>query len=454
MIWGPAAGETDITPYLPTTFRATQDGRMAPEYPVGFPLEVAAMAQLLPLDAAVPAVILLQLVLGVVFTWLLARALGLPNGWAWLAAGIVGLSPVYLFQALQPQSDGPALVWVTAAVYWAWTSREKPWHAVLAGLATALAVMIRPSNLLCAVPVLICFAGAWRQLVWWALAGVPAALWQLWYNHRLYGHWLTTGYGDIGSSFELRFAPLTVASYALWLPALFTPVVWLIFVGPFMRTVPARVRLMLTSWIAAFMLFYTFYWCTYDNWYNMRFVLPAAPAMLILALFVLRRLSERAGLALFARGSLWRATVPSAVLVAVSFSLLVADGAERRVLYWMEANHLHSFGAIWAREHLPPNAVVFAHHAAGSLRYYTDLTVVRSDHDKAQSVRFFDDIARTGRPIYALTYHWERRGFKWGNGLGDGYPDLPGAWEEIAVLRGGEIHAWAWHPPAGAAAGK
>ena len=28
-----------------------------------------------------------------------------------------------------------ALVWVTAAVYWAWTSREKPWHAILAGLA-------------------------------------------------------------------------------------------------------------------------------------------------------------------------------------------------------------------------------------------------------------------------------------------------------------------------------
>ncbi|MEO6568829.1 MAG: hypothetical protein ABIO94_08705, partial [Opitutaceae bacterium] len=175
MLFGASAGETDITPYLTTTFQPLRDGRMSAEYPVGFPLEIWAFAQFLPLEKAVSAVILIQLVLGVVFTRLLAKAFGLPEGWAWLAGGMVGASAVYLFQALQPQSDGPALVWVTAAVYWAWSSREKPWHAVLAGGATTLAVLIRPSNLLCVVPVLLCLAGNWRQTLGWALAGLPGA---------------------------------------------------------------------------------------------------------------------------------------------------------------------------------------------------------------------------------------------------------------------------------------
>jgi hypothetical protein len=454
MIWGPAAGETDITPYLPGTFRATDNGRMAPEYPVGFPLEIAAVAQVLPLDWAVPTVILLQLVLGVVFTRLMARAFGLSDGWAWLAAGIVGLSSVYLFQALQPQSDGPALVWVTAAVSFAWTSREKPWHAVLAGLATALAVMIRPSNMLCVVPILVCLAGRWRQLRWWVLAGVPAALWQMWYNHALYGSWLATGYGDVGSGFALHFAPLTLKSYALWLPGMFTPVVWLAFFGPWLRSVPLRVRLVLASWAAVFVVFYTFYWCTYDNWYNMRFVLPAMPAILVLALFVVRWLAERARLALFEPGSLWRSLVPSSALVVVLLGLTVADSVERRVTYWMQANTLHAAGPVWAREHLPKNAVVFARHATGSLTYYTDLILVRADHEKAKTLKFFEEVAATGRPIYALNYHWERRDYHWENGQGDGYPDLPGAWKEIAVLRGGELHFWAWYPPTGSGAGE
>lgn len=453
MIWGPAAGETDITPYLPGTFRATGDGRMAPEYPVGFPLEIAAVAQVVGLDWAVPAVILLQLGLGVVFTRQMARAFGLRDGWDWLAAGIVGLSSVYLFQALQPQSDGPALVWVTAAVYFAWTSREKPWRAVLAGLATALAVMIRPSNILCVIPVLTCLAGAWRQLVWWALAGVPAALWQMWYNHALYGNWLSTGYGDVSSGFALHFAPLTLKSYALWLPGMFTPVVWLAFFGPWVRSVPLRVRVVLASWAAVFVVFYTFYWCTYDNWYNMRFVLPAMPAVLVLALMVLRSLAERAGLALFTRGTLWRSALPSAGLVVLLLGLAVADSVERRVTYWMEANSLHAAGPLWAREHLPNNAVVVARHATGSLMYYTDLTMVRADHPKVKTLEFFQQVAATGRPIYALNYHWERRDYHWENGQGDGRPDLPGAWEEIAVLRDGELHFWKWHPSAAVAAG-
>jgi hypothetical protein len=446
-LFGPGGGATDPALYRPSAFVVNRAGQIAPEYPVGFPLEIWAVAWLTSLEFAVPAVILLQLVLGVVFTRQLARAFGLPDGWAWLTAGLVGLSPVYVFQALQPLSDGPALVWVTAAVLWAWTSREKPWHALLAGLATALAVLIRPANVLCLAPVLVCLAGSWRRIALWMVAGLPGAVFLAWYNHTLFGSWHATGYGDMSSGFGAGFILPTLRSYAVWLPELFTPLVVLAIVAPFVRSVPGRVRLVLTTWVAVYVAFYAAYWCTWDHWYNMRFVMPAAPAMLVLALLVLQRWVERGSAARWAGGSAVRTVAPAVVLVAALFGWLGMRGAARKVLYWTHTNREHAVAPLWARDHLPADAVVFARHATGSLMYYTSLTFVRTDRPEAKdSPVLFERIARAGRPVYAITYHWETRGFRWENAPGSGYPDLPGTWDRVASLWDGDVFVWKQRP--------
>jgi hypothetical protein len=448
-VWGAAAGETDVTPYLATTFHPHPSGRAAPEYPVGLPLIFAAVGSVLGMERAVPLVIVLELVLGIIFTRLLARTFGLTNGWDWLAAGIIGLSPVYLHQGLQPQSDSPALVWCTAAVWLAWSSRERLWLAIPAGLATGLAVLIRPSNVLIVFPLLIALSGAWRQLGLWILAGLPAAAWLIWYNHTLYGSAFVTGYGDdIASGFGSRFVPLTLRSYALWLPLMFSPLVVLAAAGPWLRTVAARIRLLLSVWAGVFLAFYACYWCTWDNWYNMRFVLPAAPAMVVLALLAARALTDRVGLELF-RPRGFAATI---LLLLVLGTQLIADSYGRKVLYWMHNNSLNVVGPRWLTGHVPPNAVIFARHATNSLLYYTDLTFVRSDHAVAQSPEFLAKIANAGRPIYALNYWWEGYGAADGGpGRGQGRPKLPGRWKQIAVLWGDEIHIWQWFPESGPA---
>jgi len=451
-IWGPAAGESDLTPYLATTFPSYAGGRMAPEYPVGLPLVFAAAGRVLGMERAVPTVILIQLVLGVAFTRLLARAVGLNGGWNWAAAGIIGLSPVYLFQGLQPQSDGPALVWCTAAVYWAWTSREHPWRAVPAGLATGLAVLIRPSDTLLIIPLLIALAGSWRQICLWLAAGLPCAVCLAWYNHTLYGSVFVTGYGNQPDHFfGLEFVPLNLRAYAMWLPLLFTPLIVLGLAGPFLRGVAPRVRLMLAAWAGVFLIFYSCYWCTWDNWYAMRFLLPAAPAMVVLALLAARTLAERAGLTLFRAGSVARSFAPSCLLVALVAGLLIHDVRERRVLYWMHYNSRNADVVRWLAAHVPPNAVIFARHATNSLLYYTDLTFVRSDHAKAQSPGFIADISRTGRPVYAINYWWEDHGVvdpraEDKPGPDRGHPTLPGNWKRIAALHDDEIHVWQWSP--------
>ena len=450
MLFGPAQGETDITPYLPVTFLPTRDGQMVPTYPVGIPLIVAAGAQVFSLDHAVAVNVFAHFLLGIVFTWLVARAFGLPDGWAWLAAGIVGLSPVYLHQALQPLSDGPALVWVTAAVYWAWTSREHPSRAWLAGAATALAVLIRPANLLCVLPVALCLVGDWRRLAAWVLGGLPGAVWLLWYQHTLYGGWGSTGYGeDVSSFFGLQFVGPTLQTYAIWLTAAFTPVVWLGFVGLFERGMAVRTRWVLGAWAGVFLAFYAVYWCTWDTWFNMRFVLPAMPAVLVLALSALRGPLARAGLRLFGEARHPAALVATGALVAVVVCWQIGADCERRVLLWSDGNRGHAVVGRWVQDHLPGDAVVFARNATGPLHYYTDRQFVRSDHESLRDASgFFARIVATGRPLYALNYHWEGRGFS-GRGHGDGRPDLPGEWDCVGPLWRDDIYLWKWRRPTG-----
>ncbi|HWA26840.1 MAG TPA: hypothetical protein VG734_14370 [Lacunisphaera sp.] len=452
-IWGPAAGETDLTPYLATTFPSYAGARMAPEYPVGLPLLFAAAGKLLGMERGVAAVILLHLVLGVIFTRRFAEVAGLDTGWSWLAAVLIGLSPVYLHQGLQPQSDVAALVWCTAAVYWAWTSREHPWRAVLAGLATGLAVFVRPSDTLVILPLAIILAGHWRQFGLWVAAGLPCALWQGWYNHTLNGSAFVSGYrNQLEHFFGAKYLALTLPAYVTLLPVVFTPLILLGLGGPFLRRIAPHTRLVLAVWAGAFLAFYAFYWCAFGEWYSMRFLLPAAPAMIVLALLVVRAATERFGLTLFQAGSFGRSLLPTCLLVGFVAGWLGSETRDRQVLYWMHYNARNAFAPRWVAEHVPANAVVFARHATNSLLYYTDLTFVRADHARAKSPAFLADIARTGRPIYALNYWWEDRvedpTINDPPGPDRGRPLLPGDWKHVAALCDNEIHVWQWMGPA------
>ena len=257
------------------------------------------------------------------------------------------------------------------------------------------------------------------------------------------------GYGDqTDHFFGLDFVLPTLRSYALLLPLLFTPLIVLGLAGPFFLGIAPRLRLMLSVWAGVFLIFYACYWCTADPWFGLRFLLPAAPAMVVLALWVTRALAERAGLALFRAGSFGRSFAPTCLLVALLAGQLIHEARERRVLFWMHHNAVNAAGPQWLAQHVRPDAVIFAREANNSLFYYTDLTFVRSDHPKAQSPEFLADVARTGRPIYALNYWWEGHGHEGEPGRGEGRPTLPGKWTQIATLEGDELHIWQWTAPA------
>lgn len=435
----PITSAEDLDPYLPVVFRATADARMAPQYPVGFPMLIAALTPAMSVDDAVASVLLLHLIAGIFLVHLLARSFGLERGWSWLAAGLVGLSPEYYFHGLQPMSDTIALVWVTAAVYLAWTSGGKPWRAVAAGLATSIAVLIRPSNLLCVVPLILCFAGSWRAMFLWVLGGFPGAIWQFWYNLTLYGSGIRTGYGAMDTMLSLSFLAPNLRYYALALAIPFTPVVCLAFAAPFLRSIEARARAVLTSWAIIFPAFYVFYWCN-----GMRFLLPAAPAVLVLALLVAKRILARFQFDLFSIRPRPKQLLAAAAVLLPLFAWQVANGFRQRPLFWLHANREHAVVAGWVREHLPADAVVIARAATGTLMYYTELTFVRADFDREPGLppTLVEPIVQSGRPVYAVLYGDEGRRMVGPAPDADGNRSA-GSWERVTTLWNDGVSVWA-----------
>lgn len=436
----------DATLLIPSTAKATAAGGMAPEYPPGLPLLIAAAGAFLPLPAATTLTLWLHLVAGVLVVRFAARGFGLPDAWAWLAAGIGALNSVFLFHTLQPQSDGPSMVWITAAVAWAWAARERAGFAWLAGAATAVAVLMRPANVLCFLPVVACLIDRPRLLLRVALAGAPAALWLFWFNHRMYGSPLLTGYGEVTGWWAWEFVPTTLASYARWLPAIFTPVVVLAFAAPWLRVVSRRLLMVLGLWAGGFLVFYVCYWATYSDWFNMRFVLPGMPALIILGLHVLRALLARTRWRFLEPGA---RVGPSAALVALLLGATISDSVRRDLLYFVHACAAHRAPILWLNENVQGPAAIIAEHASNAVWHYSDFILLRAKHPAVRSPEFLARIEAAGLPVYAVNQHWERKGFVFGQGKGDGLPDLPGRWELRAVVWEGEYSLWRWHPPVG-----
>jgi hypothetical protein len=419
--------------FIPPGFAPIDATRMVPTYPVGLPLLFLCAEKILPVPLAVGAVNLAHMLAGLLLIRALARLAGLPKSWGWIAAGWLALCPVYLFMGLQPMSDVAALVWVTAAVVCAWQSESDRRWAWVAGFATALAIMIRPTNLLVFVPVVLCLGLSWQRLVRWIAGGIPGALALAWYNTHAYGHPFRTGYGDPRGLFSSEWIGITLTHYAEWLPKLLTPFVALALALPFLRSVPGRTRLMLTSWALVYLGLYATYYCTHETWWYLRFVLPAMPALIVMALLAFRTLltSRHAPETAAADGHRrhWRWFFPAAAL-----GWLVSLGLHLDAFDSWRGNQRYRDAAQWLETHSPRDAVVVSDQHSGALLFYTRRGSVHPDNSRDADV-IASAAARAGLPVYAIVHPFEQKILRW----------FPGHWQPLTAFD--NITLWRWIPP-------
>jgi Dolichyl-phosphate-mannose-protein mannosyltransferase len=397
-------------------------GTMAPFYPVGFPAHMVAAAALMGWDRGPYLVSPLAALLCLPLVYLLGRELRLPPLWSAGAAATLAVWPVFLFQAIQPMSDVVATLWTLAAVLFSLRARRRPGWSAAAGAAFGIAILVRPTNVLLALPLLFALPLTPVALAVFTAAATPFAAMFAAYNARCYGSWFQTGYGKIGLLTAFTFAnfPLRSRYYVLWLVKTFTPLLpaaWLGLAAD--RKAPLRVRVLLLSWFGVFFVAHCLYG-PYESFGFVRFLLPGSPALAV-------------GAAIAARDLLQAVTRPRTTLRVGALLLAVVLGVEVRsarsigVSHFADGESVYPQACLWASRQLPKKSVVLAMQVSGSLEHYTDLTYARWDWISPER---FGTLRREA----------ERKGYRWFALLFPGEVEefskhTPGHWRRIGEMR-------------------
>lgn len=281
------------------------------------------------------------------------------------AAVLLACSPIVLYQAVQPMSDVPAAaLWLAALV--ALAGRAD----VIAGICASAAVVMRPNIALLVVPLLglLPVGGSRaapttdrRAWVRFGLAAAPALLVSAALNGVRYGSPLASGYGSTDVLFSLGHVRPNLARYPRWLLETHTPFVALAVFAPWwMRRGDGRARLAAAACIAVLLTIATYLaYTVFDDWWYIRFLLPAIPVLLVLAVSVSLRAVRR----------VHRAVV-AVILCAAIGGWCVSVARARQVLDLQRLESRFVIAGRYVERALPSNAVVLAVQQSGSIRYH------------------------------------------------------------------------------------
>lgn len=406
---------------------------MVPFYPPGFPLHLAWAGVLGNWEYAPFFVSPIAALLLVIATYFLGRELSLSRALAFLCAGIVGGSPILLFQGVQPMSDVVAALWAAVAVLFALKARSSPRYAAASGLAFGLAVLVRPANLVLALP--LAFALPWSLSVGalFFSGALPCAAFLAAWNRALYGGALKTGYGGVlsGGGFGLRFFPERFPHYLGTISLMLSPLIplgWLASSAD--GRISRRDRALLTAWFFAYLLLYSF-WGPDHAWWYTRYLLPALPALVIAAV-------------LAARDLLRRIADPSPRLapwVAASFLLVVTAAETWGYQRWGPLRVVNSQKVfpeaceLAARKAGRP-ALVLASELSGALAYYTEVTPVRWENvTPGDFAVIVEHARRKGYGVFALLLDSE---------AGEAVAHAPGVWTFVERVQSATL--WRLEP--------
>jgi hypothetical protein len=410
--------------FAPTGFLPSETipGGIAPICPPGLSLLMALAWKVGGLSALFLVVPVLG-ALAVFLTYLLGAELGGPVAGI-ASAVLVAASPIVLYQVVQPMSDVPAMaLWLLTLVLVAHGGRARD---AAAGVATSMAVLTRP-NLAPLAAVIAVFL-LWRpkaedrlrrRLVPTALfvAGtIPGLLALGWIQFRLYGSPFRSGYGSLGPLFALSHVWPNLARYPAWFIATHTPLPLIGLLAPFVLA--ARDRREATEgsarrlWLAclsvamaalvtcAYLLYVPF-----DEWWFLRFLLPALPPIFALSSVVLVAASGW----LPGRG---RTTV--VLLVCAALAAVYINTARARFAFNLRADEQRFVRmGEFVGERLPEQAVILAIWHSGSARLYgRRLTLAWDAIDPAWLDRAVEFLESRGRPVYVLAERWEEDNFR------------------------------------------
>jgi hypothetical protein len=358
-------------------------GTIVPVYPPGLPV-VMALFQWAAGPRAVYYVVPMFGAMAIVAVAAFCRRLSTPTAGAF-AALLLAMSPTMLFSVMWPMSDVPAVAWWTLAM--ALAAGVSIASAAAAGIVAACAILTRPNLVVLAIPITVYLMARvvkatpprGRPLARLAAFGTlsAAGAFGIAAVHTwLYGSPLQSGHGDLMTLYRTDLVSRNVSGFILrpWIvePAMMVlATVGVVAHHREERCSDAR-RLMWVCFgvVGLVLLSYTFY-LTYPDWWYLRYLLPAYPAVAVFGGIGAEWIARRSP-------GVWR---PIA-LVLIAVAIIAAGLAQARArgvfrLFMPEARY--AVVGRYVAEKLPANAIFLTFQHSSSLRYYTERTTVRYD---------------------------------------------------------------------------
>jgi hypothetical protein len=398
--------------FSPLGYRpATPPGQWAivPTYSPGLPLLLAG-AKLLGGQCALFAIVPLLTGLGVLVTYGIGKQLVSPGGGV-TAAFLVAASPIVIGIALEPLTDVPVMTAWAVSIYVLLARIGGRLSPAIAGLAAAMAILIRPNLVPLIVPL-----GMWylirRQTdgdsrllssALFALAALPAILLIAVLNDRLYGAPWSSGYGSLADLYAWSHVGPNLRRYFSWFVFAESPVALAglaALLMPTRRLWTAAADLRIVPILAVFVaLLWGQYLAyeVYDSWGFLRFLLPSWPLIMAGVAAVLLALRDR-----------WLSRVPRAVahsaltLVVVLLGVWTFSIAVRANVFNRQAAAPEAPLGQLVRKHTVDNSVILVWERSGTIRYYSGRTTLRYDYlDREWLDRAVAWLRQRGVHVYA-----------------------------------------------------
>ncbi len=219
---------------------------------------------------------------------------------------------------------------------------------------------------------------SWRErlktAVWFAAGAAPFVLAIGVINTRLYGAPWKSGYGSLQEIYGWQQFVSNLSRYPKWFVESQTPFV-LFLIVPFVvwPRLPRERRAAfaaLALGACAIWLSYMFY-MAYEEWWYLRFMLPALPIVLVLAAIGCQ-------LTLAPVAARYRWVILGIIVVSIAF-LQITYAIDKTVHRLCSNESAHVSVGDYVRRNLPPNAVVLSLQYSGSLRLYGQRLTMRYD---------------------------------------------------------------------------
>jgi hypothetical protein len=361
-----------------------RDGKVVPHFPPGYPILMAIFGfaglefYVNPLLGALTFLLMFMILVKVTGRYI---AMAFSLLWAF--------SPIVIWGSTFVMSDMGAGFFLLLSFYLFGGKRYE-----LSGIALGFSLLVRPSSilfLLVLLPLLYKEKGRIRFAVPFVAVGMLSAGYN-WYMHGLPWKY---GFYETSSLLSTSFFPENIAFYSVQLFQQYTPV--LLLPALFALWKHRKDAYIYGIWLFSFILFYSFIILGREAWWGIRFLLPAMPALVILAAMGMKTITVSIA-------EKWKKSKVFITPALIIFTLVgvgyFINFEAHRYLFTTDKAKLYYDMAVKVKELVPPNSFVGSFETSGALKTYAGLEPFNLNY--SSSFRLIKRQLRNKNPVYVV----------------------------------------------------